>query len=69
MTNSMAWMILFRVVVVVFAALMLLFTAAWVQYPDGSRSLNVAGLMIDAVAVVMISWVAWSLRPGRTRPR
>lgn len=69
MTNSTAWMMLVRIGVVVFALLLLLFMAAWVEYADGTRSLSVAGLMIDAVAVVMIAWVAGSLRLGRARPQ
>ena len=66
-TNATAWTILLKLGLALFAVILLLVTATWVQYPDGTRTINVAGVVLDVVAVAMIAGVVWSVRPRREK--
>lgn len=53
---------LLRVVVIVFGGLLLLTTQVFSAGPDGVRTYNIAGVVIDIAAVLMIVAIAWSWR-------
>jgi hypothetical protein len=60
---------LIRVVVLILASLVLLLSSVFVVGPDGVRSYDVLGIVIDVVAVLVIFGVAWSWRATRARTR
>ena len=60
---------LIRVVLLIFAGLVLLLSSVFVVGPDGVRSYDTLGIAIDVVAVLVIVGTVWSWRASRARER
>jgi len=60
---------LLRVLVLIFAVLVLLLSSVFVEGADGVRSYSVGGVVTDVVAILVIAGVAWSWRNRRASTR
>lgn len=60
---------LVRVVLLVFALLLLFLTAVSTAGPDGVRTYNSSGIVIDALAIAAIVVIGWTWWRDRARNR
>ena len=58
---------LVRVVLLVFALLLLFLTVAWTVGPDGVRTYDSSGIGLDALAIAAIVVIGWTWWRDRTR--